>query len=833
MDTSEGLSFVNRGAELAFLNNCLRRPEAAPALIIIRSPAGFGKSRLTDELSIRCDIPGLTFCIVDPSVRARTGAARLHDGFFLQRCAAELSTIAEKGNATWPTLETFLKTRRWRTVREKAQSDTISELPSYGLAYRIAFDYAARFFAFGRFSAKQLLNSDRSDAVRICSEFVEAVVTTNSISLVVREVQHSDLDSLRMLLRVNQLASGPDLILEYTCGPEEFEPEHQKLFMRTAELHNNFHILELVRLDSTHLEYLIRHNIKSNFDLTSDFYLTWNGNLRSIIELKYQVGIGQKITSPAQIGNVLGNLNKTLELHIGELPSLQRLILAIVLVHIEAIDRWTLIQAVASINPRTASNDLNAALRELIDQHRFLAQSGGIFRIQNETIALAASDSPAIRPFIALAEKALRDHYAGLVDRAEYGGVGISAAVRQLFRLCARTRDVAGLVHATEALSAEVKRSQDQSVYVDVVATAIEADPALYAQDHDDLIVWAASVAYDVCDWGRVANLLVLKINQDSFSWAMRAFALQEIGRHDEALSLAHEIRAQAACSDERLTAGLIEAIILGCRGQRAAARLKLNELVDDPENQNSPLIGYAYRFFEVTAEVNESFDKLRASIDWFERFGFHKSKAYSQLPAAVLMARKGNVGGGRSLMIEAERALAREIRDQHMILNDRAAIDLLDDSPNFASCKEMLLSALRYARDDYSELTILTNLGISYLGMNEIDSAIDCVDKGLAILKHHDFAEIDIYWPVCFNAGQIFSAAGLIGRRDEVLRFPREYGQPVTVNRRYWAYRYHEIADVDEEYKFLASRRSHPLYLSHWLVDLEGLNLLKQARQQ
>ena len=831
MDTSEGLTFVNRGAELAFLNACLHRSESVPALIIIRSPPGFGKSRLTDELNNRCDVLGLTFCIVDPSIRARIGTARLYDGFFLQRCAAELSAMAEAGKAKWPTLSMFLKARRWTTVREKKRTDAILELPSYGLVYRLVLDYSARFFGFGRFSPAQLLSSDQSEAVRLCSEFVEHILTTNSIGLIVREVQHSDLDSLRTLLRINQLASGPDLILEYTCGVEEFEPEHQKLFLRAAEMHKNFHILELVRLDPEHLEYLIRHNVKSDFDLTSDFYLSWNGNLRSIIELRYQIGIGQKITSAAQIGNVLGNLARTIERHIGDLPQLEKLILATSIAHIEAIDRWTLVQTINSIAPRTASKDFNNALMELIDRHGFLAQSGGTFRIQNETVALSLGGASLIRPLVALAEKALREHYTRLIDKAEYGSVGISAAVRQLFRLCARTKDAAGLVRATEALSAEVKRSQDQSIYVDVVADAIEADPGLYAKDYDQLVIWAASLAYDVCDWGRAASLLEIKIEQDAFSRAMRACALQEIGRHDEALSLASDINVHAINSNERLTAGLIEAIIIGCRGQQAAARMKLNNLIEDPKNRNSPLVGYAYRFFEVVAEVGESVVMLRESVDWFERFGFAKSKAYSQLPAAVLMARSGNIEAARSLIFEAERALANEIRDQHMILNNRAAIDLLEDMPDFGACKELLSTALRYARDDYSELTILTNLGLTYWGLMEIDAAVDCVDKAIAILKHHDFAEEDIYWPVCFNAGQILSAAGLVDRRNEVLRFPQEHGHPVTINRRYWAYRYGEIADIDDQFRFLASRPRHPLYLSHWLIDLDGLNLLKQAQ--
>lgn len=833
METKGSLEFVNRGAELGFLASCLSQPRSFPSLVVIRSPAGFGKSRLTEQLEARYLIPGLKVCIVDPSIRARVGSARLHDGFFLQRCAEELSAIADIQQVGWPAFGSFLRSRGWKTALEKKSTDAISELPSLGHAYRVTLDYAARLFGLGRFSPGQLLASDQSDAVRLCSEYVEKILAENSIVLVIREVQHTDLDSLRSLLQFNQRMSGAHLILEYTSEAGQFEPEHQKLFLRAAENHKNFHILDLFRLEPDHLEYLIRNSIQSDFNLTSDFYLTWNGNLRSIEELKFQVAIGRNIVNASQIRYALGNLTQTLDEHINILSSLDRLILAMVWAHIEAIDRTTLMQVIASVDPRTTPNALNLAFKNLISVHGFLTESNGALRIQNETIANSLSDAPSIRPFVAIAEKSLRDHYSQLVTKAEYGGVGISSAVRQLFRLCARTRDAVGLMHATEALSVEVRRSQDQAVYVDIVATAIEANPVLYAEDYDELIIWSAALAYDVCDWTRCSNLLNLRKVQDSFSRAMHACALQEIGKHDDALALASEIEAHATHSDEQLVADLIEAIVVGCRGQHEDARRNLNRIVDDPVNQSSPLLGYAYRLFEVVDEFSESLDKLHASISWFDRFGFTKSKAYSQLPAAVLMARAGNIDGARALIAEAERILADEVRDQHIVLNDRVVIEMLSDCPDFKSCCEMLFVALRYARDDFSELTILTNLSLAYMGMAETSAAIDCMDKAFGILRHHDFVDKEIYWHVCFNASYIFSLAGLSERSKEALDFPRKYGRPVLANRGYWAYRYGEAAHLEERYRFLASRPFHPLYLSHWLIDLDGLSLLKKVRLQ
>jgi tetratricopeptide (TPR) repeat protein len=697
----------------------------------------------------------------------------------------------------------------------------------------VAFDYAARIFGFATFSPLQLLVSDRADAVHICSEYVADVLQQHSVTLIVRETQHCDLDSLRLLLSLSERGFSPNLIFEYTTARGAFEPEHQKLFLRAADTRGSLDILDLVRLEPGHLEYLIRYNVKADFQLSSDFYLAWSGDLRSVIELKYQVSIGRHISDPDQIKMVLSDLRNSLEEHLTQLSSQERMILALAVAHIEAIDHRVLLDAFAAIDPRTTPRIVDQFLDELVGRHGFLAKAGTAYSIQNDSIASALGKATAMRPLIALAEKVLREYYTSKVDNAQAAGEPMAAAVRQVFRLCAKTKDVVGLLRATETLTERVNRSQDQAVYVEVVASAIEADSDLYKSDHDELIIWAASLAYEICDWHRCESLLAIMKTQDAYSLAMRACSLQEIGRHEVALDLVAEIRAHAVHSDEHLAADLIECIVVGCRGEHEAARSMLHSLIDNPGNSDSPLIGYGYRFFEVIDGYVESLKMLKASVSWFDRFGFDKSRAYSQLPTAMLVARLGDVDGARKLIADAERTLIGQVRDQHMVLNNAAAIELLREQPDFSGARDDLIAALRLARDDYTELTILTNLALAYWGLSDIELALECVEKTMRILHDHDFEDKDIYWPVCFDAAQIFRAAGMDSRGDEVLRFPDEHGRPVSVNQEYWDYRYGRVTAIGPAYEFLAQCPRHPLYLSHWTIDVDGLNLLRRVRLQ
>jgi tetratricopeptide (TPR) repeat protein len=836
MAVVDDLEFINRNTELASLTSWLQRNSAqTSALIVICSPSGFGKSRLTQQLSIRCqrEIPTLLFCMVEPDIQVNTGSVRLHDGFFLQRCAEQLSSMADAHIAPWPSLSEFLKSRKWTTVKDKKKADWISEIPSLKSAYKLLFDYASRTFSFGSFSPTKLLASDSHEAVKICTEYTEFVLSANTTALVIRQVQHCDLQSLRTLLDWSQLLPNFDLILEYTSKTGEFEPAHQKLIVRQAGNNRNFHILDIVRLDAGHLEHLIRTNVHSDFCIETDAYLSWDGNLRSIIEMQFRVGIARKITNSEQLQHVLGNLSSTIESHITALPSLHRMVLAICSAHIESIDDRVLAQAVRMIAPATSPLLLKKTIADLIDIHKFLTQTNGSYRIHNETVADALYDLPSFRPLFATAEKALREYYVELVSKVAWDSVGVAAAVRQVFRLCARTKDAVGLLRATDALSAEVSCTQDQSLYVEVVATAIAADPELYAGDHDRLVIWAASLAYDIGNCEQAEHLLSVLREPDAVCLTMRACALQEVGRHDEALQLAAELRANQTQVDVCLAAELIEAIVRGCRGEHDDARRHLNRLIAEPRYANRPLLGYAYRFFEVTEEYTECIEQLNLSIAWFDRFGMERSKAYSQAATAVLIARTGDITSARAMIAEAIRVLSHKVQDRHLLLNNLAAIELLSNTPDFDDCKRLLSEALRYVRDDYSEVTVLSNLSLSYFGLQDYESARECVEKVILILGDHSFASQEIYWPLCFNAAQILLAIGQHERAQEISQLPRKRAGSPRQNRQYWAFRYGDSTDHGDQCRYLASRPHHPLYLSHWLIDLDGLSLLNQEPLQ
>lgn len=836
MDSWHELDFINRNDELAYLlQGLMRETSPAPALVVLRSPSGFGKSRLTDRLSAQCatKISGIGVCIVEPEIQVSAQSIRLHDGFFIQRCAEKLTHLSETASAPWGSFAQFLGSQRWKILKNKKKEDWISDIPGTKSAYKIALDYAYRALFLGSYSPARLLKGDGCEAVSICTQYVESIISCHRVALIIRDVQHCDLQSLRTLLDWNHTFANADMILEYTSGNSQFEASHHKLFMRAAGKNGNFRILDLMRLRAGHLEHLIRSRVDSAYTISPEAYGSWNGNLHAVMEMQFRVGIGRSIVSSPQIEEVLGDLSSTLLDHVGKLSPLHRIALAVCLAHVESIQIEVLLKVMSAIMPSSSMQQRKMALHELVKVHGFLDYGDGQYHIHVEAVAESLRQFASFQSLLAGAECALRDFYYQQVLDSNWIESGMAISVRQVFRLCARTKDAVGLLRAASVLSTEIARSQDQSLYAEVIASAVSANPKLYAGDHDRLLIWAAELAYDVSSFDVVNELLASLISTDEVCELMRACALQETGCHEQALQVITPLKVGSASTDICVAANLVEALIIGCRGSFSDAREILDRITTDPAFSESPMLGYAYRFYEVTEDIDICIEKLRKSIDCFDRMGMNSAKAYSQAAAAVLVARLGKIEEARSMIAAASEALSTRIRDRHLLLNNIAAIELLSPDPDFSRCSSILSEALRYVRDDFCEITVLTNLALAHTGTGNEAAAVQCVDSILSILDDHDFASVDMYWPVCLNLAYVLRSTGQEQRAARALLLPEERAPPQAQNIAYWDYRYNRASTVCTPWHYLAQIPFHPLYLSHWLIDLDGLNRMRPVPRQ
>jgi len=819
-------TFVNREEELKLLLSLIPPKCHTASLVIIRAPSGYGKSTLTDRLIEHAKEIDLLFAVVDPSIRLKSGDARVYDGFYIQRCAEDISSRAR--DYYLPDFKDFLSQRRWRTLREKNATDLIRKYPTPTAVYENFISYIDRFFSKGDFDVSKVLTSDTRDAVAICREYVEFVCDRSSAVTVIREAQHIDHESLRFFLQSNRTLKGQHLFIEYTSEDGRFDPGHEKVFVREMADYTNTHFLELDRLSRDHLEALIRANVEGDFTLSSDYYLKWNGNVRSVMEMKYRVALSRKITGPSDIRLSLADLKGHLLAHFAELPRLQKLLLAIVVSHVEAVHRHTLLSVAARLESYSTAAERERSLDELLTNHRFLESSYEFLRLQNEDISEAIEQDAQFVGLRGLAQKELRDYYLEIVDTNDFTAAAMPVAVRQSLWLCAKTGDTTSMLRLMRHLSDDIRLANDQSVYVDAIAEAVSGAGELFQVEHEEFVDWAAALAYDTGDFDRASKLLDTLPSLNAYRGAMLSCCAQEIGAHQRAVEIIRENRPSWHGVEAQLTCDLIEMLVTRSLGETAQARDIFDSVLDNNTFRASPLFGYALRFSETINEFPHCTTHVLESASWFERHGLHKSQAYSRLASAMHLARAGNVASALDNVKLASQTLVGEVHDQHIIMNNKAAVTMLSDRPAFLECTGWLKGAMYTSRDDYSDTVLLNNLAIANIGSGHLAGAVECIERALTILKNPDFADRNIFWGVSFTAMSVFRQAGHAERAERVRRLPQEVSPRPTIYPDYWEYRFGLRDDVDPKFNYMLQFNYHPLFLSHWVIDLEGLTLLK-----
>jgi len=91
------------------------------------------------------------------------------------------------------------------------------------------------------------------------------------------------------------------------------------------------HILDLVKLEKHHVESLLRRYIAEDIRVIGEFFLSWDGNLRSVMEWRYSVSIAHCPQNPKALAGPIVALTAQLQNHIKELSQTNKLILAMYL----------------------------------------------------------------------------------------------------------------------------------------------------------------------------------------------------------------------------------------------------------------------------------------------------------------------------------------------------------------------------------------------------------------------------------------------------------------------------------------------------------------------
>lgn len=821
-------ALVNRERELTMLLDRLppRRPNGS--IVVLKAPSGFGKTRLTTKILEELVAQGVFAVAVEPQVRAKNLASSVYQGFYLQRCAEALDEALRESSRAAPRFEVFLKAERLTRAKGVDVKGALRKPPGLRMAYTFGLELIDRLLNTGDHSPKKLLTSDSREAIDTCARYIRHVAEGGPMVLVVREAQHIDQTSLNLLTEIAQPASQHALVLEYTLDATGHFNQLFADLLETADLQDDnwLRIVELLRLSQPHLAQLLRVIAPAAGEMTGEYYLHWDGNVRSISQLKFSISVEHLSLDSAPLQLQAGVVQEY-QRQIQQLASSASFALCLLLAHGEAMPASLLALLLQKANALATKAVVEELVETLVSGDLVTHHTGDQLGVENEDLAEALRTHAPLAGNLLLAKGTLRDYYRAVVIGAGSHPVEVSFAVRQTLRLAVELGDAATIEDVVAFLSQGVTASVDQSWYVAQIVAAVSDQANLFADQQDRLQLWAAELAYEISDFRKSRDLLRRVRVKTAFSEALLCACCTETGDHGEALQMAERLMMGSE-ADERFAGQLVELILLRCTGKIDDARSLWDHLAGQPDVDRLKLYGYLLRFKELVADFPECLEALQSSTQWFLARGLTASAAYSDLTIAGHLARQGDDAGAAASLARARDQLALLPRDQHMLLNNEVAVNLLSSTPDPASCCDKLVRAIPGSGDDYSDLVLYTNLAVCAMGAGRNDVAAESTGRALRIAASPNFADRDVFWGVSFNLRLVNEGLAL-GHDSELDRLVGQL-RPHSLQSEYWQHRYGMTASSPARFQHMLSKPFHPMFLSHWTIDVDGLRALKPA---
>lgn len=830
MSVDNEINFVNRKEELDALLSRIYPRSTKNTITILRSPSGYGKSSLTDRLIEAVGSDGPTCIVVDPSIRSKSRSDRVYAWFFVQRAAEPGALRKNNGRAKIRTFSQFVRLARYSKINWKHIYENLKEIASLSKVNRFVIELFENLSKTGRYNPDAILQDDSLYSTKLAQDYVSGLACSEPALFIIRECQNIDPESLRFFLALGEKNRNLAVILEYTTpAGGRFSPDHEKIILDTVSDESSLMIFDLMRLNMEEFRTLLRKYVDADKKIETAAELTWDGNLRIIKELKYRLMIGSSVDAASPL-----LLPATIKQNLELLPKRKKTILAIIASHVEAIQFDTLLGVMRRIESKLTAKKLNSELEHLANEEKYV-RIGKLVSLADEDLMDAVATSDRMKPLVLLAENRLREFYLDVIKGATFTGVPLSIALRQAIVLCARTGDVVALQNLVETLDASIVLAVDQTLYINIVAGAVLSREDLSYNERQGLVDWTVAAAYEVGDYPTAASLLETNPNLSVYEKALLACCYGEANRHAEALKIARQIKSGTGKTDRDalIIARLIECASLFALGSKRESLDTHAALRRDAELSASPLFGFVLRYTEIVKDFPHCTSDVLKSAELLRSQNLLKSAAYSQLVGAIHLAFAGEVGEASRLIRQAETALLLQVRDRQIIFNNAVVVELLSDEPDLDGCLEKLSAALFTVRDDFSRLTLHNNRLICFWLHKDYIQASHCATIIESILRAPDFGNRDVFRTVCFNVCGFFDEFGEPENSERFKSLLSSLSLKDSCYENYWKVRFGLAESAEPEFDFLLKFKYHPAYLSHWVIDLEGLMRLKAKRGQ
>jgi len=815
--------FLDREEERDTLLASLPPRAVTRDLMIVRGPTGVGKSSLTSFVTkqVECEIPTID---VDPYLRGDSkDPHRAHEGYFLQHCVMAISESAAASTLSVEPFGLYVQTRGIKNLKGFDAKGALIDATSINKLAKRAMDATDRVLAKGSHAPDVLIKSDDALAVEICAEYFQYVASKLDFILLIRESQHFDTTSLRHLLRC--FANGGKFypMLEYTTDSGTFRKHHDVQIRQFAEPK----IWDIDILPWPYVSELLERYGSHDQKVVGEFKARWNGNLRTLEELRLRVAIGNNKIKTQTNTPILHDPVEAIQARLSSLPRGCRFAISLLREHNEPIAHetfeviWQSLDAALGLPVRHLDvlNDLGDSI---------LSRSPSQIGLNNDDVATATSAMPDNGAYETAARRALMKHYQQSYDVSAKGSPVRAIALRHITRLAALLEDTVVLEDALLSLEKEIETKGDPTHYVSQVVICLQTIKNLGDGERKALASWAAKYAYRCSNFSLAIDAIEAgKLNGPIWTCVL-AHSLIEEQREPEAREIASELRQNLPFKDADLMSDLILGNLDLVDDNLEICRRRLEQTALTANERKSILAGHVYRLLESATTPEDAVELCMRSAEIYNSRNLKRSAAQSKLTATRHLSKLGRIKEAEVIIDEISDDLRDTASSRQFFFNNRAAKEMLKETPEFEAAERDLKKALLLSRDRFTDLTILQNLAITIWQSRNAKEAVPTIEQALSMLKENNATARLMATSIGFAAVGIFRALNDEGRAQSVVRFVvDELGAEIESDG-YWAWRFGFSDEVPAMFGANFTQNPfHPSFLSQWQLDWEVLEEL------
>lgn len=247
-------------------------------------------------------------------------------------------------------------------------------------------------------------------------------------------------------------------------------------------------------------------------------------------------------------------------------------------------------------------------------------------------------------------------------------------------------------------------------IAIEQINYLFEQSITLINDNNKQIILSLIKLFYDIGLYNKAFEL----VKTHEFScldfFMYKAILLNRLDMHEDCVNYCKSMIRKSDNKRFRFSIQLIELLSLKTLKCTSEYTTLYYELLNNNDYKEIFEYGFLLRVSEIVMSSPKDIKYIEQSVRFFRDRKSKKNEIYSVLTLATEMAYNNHIEHSRQLLLDIKNDFLDTTTEKHIIYNDLAALDLIEEKPTI-NTKLLLEESMLISRNSYDTLTIMSNI--------------------------------------------------------------------------------------------------------------------------